>query len=546
MTALTDKRAALVEAHRCMLDCARVGNTQAAAEWGLRLVDLTLDMSEARTIAMLDARGAGRSRILPDLPDPPGPELIPEDTRPCQTCGLEACAARKAHTVDKSPPEVGEGLRAPRSEAAATPEGEAGAEGPDVRKRARRWAAEFYYRPGSLPGYLTDWIDGRNEGEGDVAHYIIELAAKVRTPLALLDACEAKLRDAEARVAELEHDAGDPMIRDVRETIAHLRTKLREAEASAEADPPAVGSRLWRCEVELEKARTRAAELETAIHRVVERENACVLCEERIATIERLTRERDEARARQATLAATADRMTEAAREAIVTRQSAERERDEALAALRESEASHEDPVWEELRALAHDALSIEAKLSAQRPATPARLDESRTAEPKTRLVGHAHAGDRIGPGSVAADTHVDNETGKRTGLGGDHPRDPSHEHGCPGCVEGHAPEPEPHACGDMSRAVFCGCSLCKVNGCPHCYHCYPKPAPEPAKATERRWGVWVADPADAGWYDYDDIPVAASEAEARAGAVWLAATDGEPRGCIRYEARPLPETEET
>lgn len=75
---------------------------------------------------------------------------------------------------------------------------------------------------------------------------------------------------------------------------------------------------------ETDALRARIAELEA--------ENACVACTARIAAIETLTRERDEARARQATLAATADRMTVAARDAIVTRQRAQNERDEALA----------------------------------------------------------------------------------------------------------------------------------------------------------------------------------------------------------------------
>lgn len=48
-----------------------------------------------------------------------------------------------------------------------------------------------------------------------------------------------------------------------------------------------------------------------------------------------------------------------------------------------------------------------------------ARLDADRTAKPKTRLLGHARAGDCVGPGSVNADTLEDTGTGKRTPLTG-------------------------------------------------------------------------------------------------------------------------------
>lgn len=101
-------------------------------------------------------------------------------------------------------------------------------------------------------------------------------------------------------------------------------------------------------------------------------------------------------------------------------------------------------------------------------PKVPARLDESRTAEPKTRLEGRAHAGDRIGPGSVVADTHVDNETGKRTGLG----------------AEATAPA------GEIRMSPVCLDPSCPHRGhrtCPHAVHHFtPVPAPEPAKETPR------------------------------------------------------------
>jgi|HubBroStandDraft_3_1064219.scaffolds.fasta_scaffold1342108_2 hypothetical protein len=46
-----------------------------------------------------------------------------------------------------------------------------------------------------------------------------------------------------------------------------------------------------------------------------------------------------------------------------------------------------------------------------------ARLDANRTAKPKTRLLGHARAGDCVGPGTVNADTLEDTATGERTPL---------------------------------------------------------------------------------------------------------------------------------
>lgn len=50
----------------------------------------------------------------------------------------------------------------------------------------------------------------------------------------------------------------------------------------------------------------------------------------------------------------------------------------------------------------------------------PARLDASKTAKPKNRLVGHARQGDCVGPGTVQADALEDTATGKRTPLTGD------------------------------------------------------------------------------------------------------------------------------
>ena len=50
----------------------------------------------------------------------------------------------------------------------------------------------------------------------------------------------------------------------------------------------------------------------------------------------------------------------------------------------------------------------------------PARVDADRTSKPKTRLLGHARAGDCMGPGTVQADTLQDTTTGARTRLDGD------------------------------------------------------------------------------------------------------------------------------
>ncbi len=47
----------------------------------------------------------------------------------------------------------------------------------------------------------------------------------------------------------------------------------------------------------------------------------------------------------------------------------------------------------------------------------PARLDADRTAKPKTRLVGHAKVGERVGPGLVQPDAIEDTTTGERTSL---------------------------------------------------------------------------------------------------------------------------------
>jgi len=47
----------------------------------------------------------------------------------------------------------------------------------------------------------------------------------------------------------------------------------------------------------------------------------------------------------------------------------------------------------------------------------PARLDEDGTATPKTRLIGHAQAGERVGPGLTRADAIEDTTTGERTSL---------------------------------------------------------------------------------------------------------------------------------
>lgn len=63
-----------------------------------------------------------------------------------------------------------------------------------------------------------------------------------------------------------------------------------------------------------------------------------------------------------------------------------------------------------------------------------------------------------------------------------------------------------------------------------------------PTKAPER-WGVWVTDPAESGWWeDEHGHPRAFTEHVARAGALWLDETHepGVPRGCVTYEARPL------
>lgn len=57
--------------------------------------------------------------------------------------------------------------------------------------------------------------------------------------------------------------------------------------------------------------------------------------------------------------------------------------------------------------------------------ATKARLDADRTAQPKTRLLGHGTAGHCLGPGSVSADTLENVETGERTPLTSPEPVDP-------------------------------------------------------------------------------------------------------------------------
>jgi hypothetical protein len=46
-----------------------------------------------------------------------------------------------------------------------------------------------------------------------------------------------------------------------------------------------------------------------------------------------------------------------------------------------------------------------------------ARLDADRTAQPKTRLLGHGKAGHCLGPENVPADTLENVETGERTPL---------------------------------------------------------------------------------------------------------------------------------
>lgn len=55
-------------------------------------------------------------------------------------------------------------------------------------------------------------------------------------------------------------------------------------------------------------------------------------------------------------------------------------------------------------------------------PVAPARLDAEGTAKPKTRLVGHARAGDCVGPGTVFADAIENVATGERTSLAAEPP----------------------------------------------------------------------------------------------------------------------------
>jgi|SRR5271165_3805265 len=59
----------------------------------------------------------------------------------------------------------------------------------------------------------------------------------------------------------------------------------------------------------------------------------------------------------------------------------------------------------------------VEGDMKWNEPPEPARLDEDRTAKPKTRLVGHVKAGERVGPGLVQPDAIEDTTTGERTSL---------------------------------------------------------------------------------------------------------------------------------
>jgi hypothetical protein len=72
-------------------------------------------------------------------------------------------------------------------------------------------------------------------------------------------------------------------------------------------------------------------------------------------------------------------------------------------------------------------------------PKTPrARLDANRTAQPKTRLIGHGELGHCLGPGSIQADALENTETGERIPLGHSH----LYKDQCPLCT----PEPTPQA----------------------------------------------------------------------------------------------------
>ena len=75
-----------------------------------------------------------------------------------------------------------------------------------------------------------------------------------------------------------------------------------------------------------------------------------------------------------------------------------------------------ECPIGRLVPALARPSIRAEPSTLDPKHA-PARLDADRTAVPKTHLVAHAVEGQRISP-AIAADTHVDEETGKRMSLG--------------------------------------------------------------------------------------------------------------------------------
>lgn len=123
----------------------------------------------------------------------------------------ETCTMREAKgalpTVDKSPLEVGEGLSAPRSEeaqkAAGTPEGEAGAEGPVVWAYvdARRLTA-MQSRAESAESDWQEALSRLTASEVALQRSRVEQEAIIAANTAVheaLTACEAKLREAEAR-----------------------------------------------------------------------------------------------------------------------------------------------------------------------------------------------------------------------------------------------------------------------------------------------------------------------------------------------------------
>ena len=61
--------------------------------------------------------------------------------------------------------------------------------------------------------------------------------------------------------------------------------------------------------------------------------------------------------------------------------------------------------------------LDAEESLRPENTPVLAHLDADKTAKPLTRLIGHARAGDCVGPGTVSADALEDTVTGERRSL---------------------------------------------------------------------------------------------------------------------------------